>query len=143
MDSRRSNEAAANAVDKPAIPRIEQPTQETTQNNTHSDGENPLWSPDDQSSFFWNKMTHDALAASSKKLPNRLSVDNGIMSGERKMSGSSALSSDYASSNVDKEEADDSEVLRCERCRADNFRATKGRDGRRRLVCVNCHTAIS
>ncbi|RAK99445.1 WD40 repeat-like protein [Aspergillus ibericus CBS 121593] len=128
---------------------------DTTRNNGHSadpprgtgstwfprggDKENPLWLQGDQSYAFYNKIAQDAMAVQNRKRtdsnrllsPHRLSVP-----GERQLSLGSALSSDYASSNGDGE---DGEVLKCDSCRGTNFRATKARNGKQRLVCVRSH----
>ncbi|EAW13096.1 WD40 repeat domain-containing protein [Aspergillus clavatus NRRL 1] len=101
--------------------------------------DNPLWLQGEQSYAFWNKITQDALAARRKKSPrpqdsNRLSVPG------RNVSISSALSSDYGSSNGDRDEGD---VLRCDSCRGTNFQAMKSRTGKQKLICVRCHRPIN
>ncbi|OOF93247.1 hypothetical protein ASPCADRAFT_8195 [Aspergillus carbonarius ITEM 5010] len=107
------------------------------------DKENPLWLQGDQSYAFYNKIAHDAMTIQNRKRPD----GNGLLSphrvsvpGERQLSLGSALSSDYASSTGDGE---DGEVLKCENCRGTNFRATKTRNGKQRLVCVRCARPIS
>lgn len=93
----------------------------------------------DHSYAFWNKITRDALAANSRK-PGHLLSPTRTRSGERKFSMGSALSSDYPSSNG---EGDDGEILKCDNCRGTNFRGTKGRDGKQRLICVGCGRPVS
>lgn len=102
--------------------------------------DNPLWIQGDRSYAYWNKITHDALAMQSRKSNDLLSPDM-IPSRERKMSTSagSALSSDYTSSTGDAEE----DVLECENCRATSFRSVKGRDGKQKLICSECHRPVS
>lgn len=104
------------------------------------DHDNPLWIQGDQSNAYWNKITHDAMAAQnrhSRLTPERLSVPDP----DRKLSvGSEFLSSDYASSNG---EGDNGEVLKCDDCRGTNFRASRGRSGKQRLVCVRCLKPVS
>lgn len=107
---------------------------------------NPLWLQGDQSNAYWNKITHDAFAAQNRK--SRLSTPGtgtghraGTGDEDRKLStGSEFLSSDYASSAGDGEEGDGDggEVLKCDNCRGTNFRASRGRTGKQRLVCVRC-----
>ncbi|GIJ99861.1 hypothetical protein Aspvir_003871 [Aspergillus viridinutans] len=100
------------------------------------DKDNPLWLQGQQSYAFWNKIAHDALnkTPSQPRDSNRLSVPG------RKFSIASALSSDYGSSN---EEGDEGDVLRCDSCQGTNFRATKSRTGKQKLICVRCHRPIS
>lgn len=102
--------------------------------------DNPLWLQGDQSYAYWNKITHDALAARSRKSNDFLSPHR-IPSYERKRSTTgSILSSDYASSNAGEGEED---ILRCEHCRGANFRGVRGRDGKQKLICVQCHRSVS
>ncbi|TQB77471.1 WD repeat-containing protein 44 [Monascus purpureus] len=138
MDSPRSSEEVSKPSSQPMVHRALQPPKEFASSANH-DKDNPMWSPGDQSYLFWNKMAHDALVASSKKSPAFLSPNNGTVSAERTITAST-LSSDYASSNG---EADEGEVLTCNHCHDTNFRATKGRDGKQRLTCVNCRKATS
>jgi hypothetical protein len=59
---------------------------------------------------------------------------------ERKMStAGSILSSDYASSAG----GEDDDVLKCDNCRCSNFRSVKGRDGRQKLICSQCHRPVN
>ncbi|GIJ86166.1 hypothetical protein Asppvi_005044 [Aspergillus pseudoviridinutans] len=106
------------------------------------DKDNPLWLQGQQSYAFWNKIAHDALAAQNKtpsqpRDPNRLSVPG------RKFSVASALSSDYGSSNGEGGEGDEGDVLRCDNCQGTNFRATKSRSGKQKLICVRCDRPLS
>jgi WD40 repeat protein len=97
--------------------------------------DNPLWLQGDRSYAYWNKITHDALAMRSRN-SNDLLSPNTITSRERKMSISgSVLSSDYSS------DADD--VLKCDNCRGTSFRSVKGRDGKQKLICSQCHRPVS
>ena len=112
------------------------------------DRNNPLWIQGEQSNAYWNKITHDALAAQNRQ--SHLTPEGKRLSGtERKLSAgtkSEALSSDYASSAGENETAGgegeaedaDGDVLKCDNCHGTNFRATKGRNGKQRLVCVQC-----
>ncbi|KAL5362715.1 WD40-repeat-containing domain protein [Aspergillus floccosus] len=105
--------------------------------------DNPLWLQGDQSYAFYSKITRDALAATHRKSPSLLGPTRlSVPEPDRRVSssGMSVLSSDYASSNGEGEEDD---VLRCENCGGTNFRATKARNGKQRLVCVRCNRPIS
>lgn len=103
------------------------------------DKDNPLWLQGAHSYAYWNKITHDALAARSRK-SNDLLSPNRIPSHERKLSMTgSALSSDNASSAGEGDE----DILRCDNCRGANFRGVKGRDGKQRLICVQCNRPVS
>lgn len=66
---------------------------------------------------------------------------NRVPSGERNMStsGGSVLSSDCTSSMGDTEE----DVLKCDNCRGTSFRSVKGRDGKQKLICSECHRPVS
>ncbi|CAG7935502.1 unnamed protein product [Penicillium nalgiovense] len=101
--------------------------------------DNPLWLQGDHSYAYWNKITHDALAMQSRKSKDLLSP--GRIPRERKMSvsGGSFLSSDYTSSTGDAEE----DVLKCDNCRGTSFRSVKGRDGKQKLICSECHRPVS
>ncbi|CAG8909162.1 unnamed protein product [Penicillium egyptiacum] len=101
--------------------------------------DNPLWLQGDHSYAYWNKITHDALAMQSRKSNDLLGP--GRISRERKMStsGGSFLSSDYTSSAGDAEE----DVLKCDNCRGTSFRSVKGRDGKQKLICSECHRPVS
>lgn len=103
------------------------------------DKDNPLWLQGQQSYAFWNKITHDALAAQNKT-PSQSRDSNRLSVPGRKFSMASALSSDYGSSNG---EGDEGDVLRCDNCQGTNFRATKSRTGKQKLICVRCHRPIS
>lgn len=103
------------------------------------DKDNPLWLQGDHSYAFYNRIAHDALAAQQRRPPSLLSP-NRLSAAHRKVSTASALSSDYASSHG---EAEDGDVLRCDTCQGTNFRATKGRNGKQKLICVRCARPIS
>lgn len=99
--------------------------------------DNPLWLQGDHSYAYWNKITHDALAMRSRNSNDLLSPDSVR---ERKMStAGSILSSDYASSAG----GEDDDVLKCDNCRCSNFRSVKGRDGRQKLICSQCHRPVN
>jgi len=107
------------------------------------DHNNPLWIQGEQSNAYWNKITHDALAAQNRQsrllAPDRPSVPGA----DRKLSiGSEFLSSDYASSNGENDD-EDGDVLKCDNCQGTNFRASRGRNGKQRLVCVGCLRPMS
>lgn len=117
-------------------PRSSIPPSATTVVASGQDRDNPPWLVGHQSNAYWNKVTRDALAAQQNRQSDRLVSDQRPSDPERKMSaGSEFLSSDYASSIG---EGEDGEVLKCDNCRGTNFRATKGRSGKQRLVCVQC-----
>lgn len=100
--------------------------------------DNPLWLQGDHSYAYWSKITHDALAMKSRGDRNLLSP-NSIPSDERKLStASSVLSSDYASSAGGRSE----DVLKCEYCNGSNFRGVKDRDGKQKLICVQCNRSV-
>ena len=98
-----------------------------------------LWLQGDHSYAFYNRIAHDALAAQQRRPPSLLSP-NRLSASHRKVSTASALSSDYASSHGEPEEGD---VLRCDTCQGTNFRATKGQNGKQKLICVRCARPIS
>ncbi|KAJ5969461.1 hypothetical protein N7501_005709 [Penicillium viridicatum] len=102
--------------------------------------DNPLWLRGDHSYAYWNRITHDAMAIQSRNSNDLLSPDM-IPSRERRLSTSvgSALSSDYTSSTGDAEE----DVLKCDNCRGTSFRSVKGRDGKQKLICSECHRPVS
>ncbi|PYH90439.1 WD repeat protein [Aspergillus ellipticus CBS 707.79] len=143
MDSRRSSGEATRRNGHGSRDDSQRGSGATTLFPKGGDKDNPLWLQGDQSYAFYNKIAHDAMVAQSRKpsngknllSPHRLSVP-----GERQHSLGSALSSDYTSSNGD---GDDSEVLKCDHCRGTNFRATKARNGKQRLVCVRCGQPIN
>ncbi|KAJ5177831.1 Oxo-4-hydroxy-4-carboxy-5-ureidoimidazoline decarboxylase [Penicillium coprophilum] len=99
--------------------------------------DNPLWLQGDRSYAYWNKITHDALAMQSRNSNDFLKPDR-IPS--RGMSdGTSVLSSDYSNSTGDAEE----DVLKCDSCHGTSFRRVKGRDGKQKLICSECHRPVS
>ncbi|KAJ9491740.1 hypothetical protein VN97_g1475 [Penicillium thymicola] len=102
--------------------------------------DNPLWLQGDHSYAYWNKITHDAMAMQSRNSNDLLSPDR-IPPRERRLSASagSVLSSDYTSSVGDEEE----DVLKCDNCRGTSFRGVKGRDGKQKLICSECHRPVS
>jgi hypothetical protein len=100
--------------------------------------ENPLWLQGDRSYAYWNKITNDALAMQSRNSNDFLKPDR-IPSRERANSGASVLSSDYTTSTGDPEE----DVLKCDNCLGTNFRSVKGRDGKQKLICSECHRPVS
>ncbi|KAF7115764.1 hypothetical protein CNMCM5793_003267 [Aspergillus hiratsukae] len=103
------------------------------------DKDNPLWLQGQQSYAFWNKIARDGLATQNKA-PSQPQESNRLSVPGRKFSVASALSSDYGSSNG---EGDEGDVLRCDNCQGTNFRATKSRTGKQRLICVRCHRPIN
>lgn len=101
--------------------------------------DNPLWLQGDHSYVYWNKITHDALAMRSRNSKD-ISNPSRSQSKERKLStAGSVLSSDYVSST---EEADE-DTLRCDHCHGSNFRGVKGRDGKQKLICVQCNRSVA
>ncbi|KAL4975408.1 WD40-repeat-containing domain protein [Aspergillus desertorum] len=102
------------------------------------DNGNPLRLQGDQSYAFYNKITHDALAV-HRSSPGLLDPDP-RPSPERKLTRASILSSENASSNASDA---DNDVLKCDSCWGTNFKATKGRNGKQRLICVRCSRPIS
>ncbi|KAL4887438.1 WD40-repeat-containing domain protein [Aspergillus karnatakaensis] len=100
--------------------------------------DNPLWLQGDHSYAFYNKITQDALAI-NRESPGLLNPNARLSGPERRSTGRSILSSEYASSNASGEE---NEVLRCDGCWGTNFKATKGRNGKQRLICVRCSRPI-
>ena len=101
--------------------------------------DNPLWLQGDHSYAYWNKITHEALAMRSRN-SNELLSPNTIPSRDRKLStAGSVLSSDYTSSTGEP----DDDVLKCDNCRGTNFRSVKGRDGKQKLICSQCHRPVS
>ncbi|PYI32496.1 WD repeat protein [Aspergillus indologenus CBS 114.80] len=143
MESGRSS-AETSRVLASGIEGQQTPPASTTTFVKREDKDNPLWLQGEQSYAFYNKIARDALAMRKKRKPSSgsglPSPNHLAVPGERNMSLGSALSSDYGSSNGDGE---DGEVLRCENCAGTNFRATKGRNGRQRLVCVRCAQPIT
>ncbi|KAL2829996.1 WD40-repeat-containing domain protein [Aspergillus cavernicola] len=97
--------------------------------------DNPMWLQGDQSYAFYNKITQDALAV-QRNSPGLLNPNGGPDNTlERKLTSRSILSSEDATSNAS---GDENEVLRCDGCWGTNFKATKGRNGKQRLICVRC-----
>ncbi|KAL4930816.1 WD40 repeat domain-containing protein [Aspergillus undulatus] len=109
--------------------------------NKGDDKDNPLWLAGEQSYAFYNKITQDALAVNRNSPgfldPNQNARPNAP---ERRLTRASILSSEYASSNAS---GDENEVLKCESCWGTNFKATKGRSGKQRLICVRCSRPIT
>jgi hypothetical protein len=103
------------------------------------DRDNPLWLQGDHSYAFWNKITHDALAMKSRK-SNDLLTPSRIPTRDRRLSTTgSVLSSDYGSSTGGE---GDEDILKCDNCRGTNFRGVKGRDGKQKLICVQCNRPV-
>jgi hypothetical protein len=102
--------------------------------------DNPLWLQGDHSYAFWNKITHDALAMKSRN-SNDLLTPSRIPTRDRRLSTTgSVLSSDYGSSTGGE---GDEDILKCDNCRGTNFRGVKGRDGKQKLICVQCNRPVS
>ncbi|GAB1214476.1 hypothetical protein ATERTT37_003639 [Aspergillus terreus] len=154
IDYKRSLESGRSSVDatgangapqdKPAEDesKLPQSASAWAATNASQHKDNPLWLQGDQSYAFYNKITRDALAATQRKSPSPLSPNRlSVPEPDRRISnsGMSVLSSDYTSSTGEGEE----DVLRCENCGGTNFRATKARNGKQRLVCVRCNRPIS
>ncbi|CAI7584527.1 unnamed protein product [Penicillium glandicola] len=100
--------------------------------------ENPLWLQGDRSYAYWNKITHDAIAMQSRHSNDLLRPDR-IPSRDRRVSSAgSILSSDYTSSVAETDE----DVLKCDNCRGTSFRSVKGRDGKQKLICSECHRPV-
>lgn len=145
VDSARSSAETSRQNTTPRkrqpIPKSPLPLSSTAIVASGQDHDNPLWIQGEQSNAYWNKITHDAFAAQNRQsrllAPDRLSVSDA----DRKPSvGSEFLSSDYASSNG---EGDDGDVLKCDNCQGTNFQASRGRNGKQRLVCVTCLRPVS
>lgn len=103
------------------------------------DKDNPLWLQGDHSYAYWNKITHDALAMKSRNTNDFLSP-NSIPSRDRRLSTTgSVLSSDYGSSTGG---SGDDDILKCDNCSGTNFRGVKGRDGKQKLICVQCNQSV-
>lgn len=103
--------------------------------NKGNNKDNPLWLQGDQSYSFYNRITQDALAV-HRNSPGLLDPSP-QPNGERRSTRGSILSSEYASSNISDNE-NENDVLRCEGCWGTNFKATRGRNGKQRLICVRC-----
>jgi hypothetical protein len=95
----------------------------------------PTFYESGQSNAFWSKAHQMAKTAK----PHQYLDPNDLVPARRHSSVASALSSDLSSPS---NEADDDDVLRCPRCRGTNFRASKTRAGRQRLVCTKCNTVV-
>lgn len=134
-----SRRSGVDAPSKPTIIRTPEPesrpSSPTPPAATQSDV--PLWM--DQSYAYWSKTAHAAQVASAHRSSNLLDPRH-IPSPGRKQSVGSALSSDCSSLTGDTEEG---EVLRCEYCKGTNFRATRTRNGKQRLICGRCNRPVS
>jgi WD40 repeat protein len=95
----------------------------------------PTFFESGQSNAFWSKAHQMAKTAKSHQYLD----PNDLVPARRHSSVASALSSDLSSPS---NEADEDDVLRCPRCRGTNFRASKTRAGRQRLVCTKCNTVV-
>ncbi|KAB8255509.1 WD40-repeat-containing domain protein [Aspergillus pseudonomiae] len=104
------------------------------------DEDNPLWLQGDHSYAFYKRIAGDALAVRNRESPRLLDPNRLSVPARRQPSVGSVLSSDYASSNGEGDESED--VLRCDNCEGTNFRATKGRNGKQKLICARCSNAI-
>jgi WD40 repeat protein len=141
-DSNGTNGASRNGTNlaNPSISQA-QPSKPASSVDLLASGkaqENPLWLQGDRSYAYWNKITNDALAMQSRNSNDFLKPDR-IPSRERANSGASVLSSDYTTSTGDPEE----DVLKCDNCLGTNFRSVKGRDGKQKLICSECHRPVS
>lgn len=85
-----------------------------------------------QSHAFWSKTVNAAQAASARRAVEPLDPHFLTPVG-RQFSATSALSSDCSSLT-----GDEGEVLRCTNCKGTNFRATKTKEGKSRLICGKC-----
>jgi WD repeat-containing protein 44 len=90
-----------------------------------------------QSYAFWSKAKNTLDAMKTQNFLDPQGVDDG----RRRSSVPSALSSDIGSAHSG--DADEGEVLRCRRCRATDFRATKTKSGKQKLLCIHCNAAHS
>lgn len=123
-----------NGPPNPAEPRRRRASTNPDTSNKGMSADNPLWLQGDHSYAYWGRIAH---AAQARKSSDLLSPSAGL---DRKFSATgSVLSSDYASSMGEEEE----DVLECENCRGTNFRGVKGRDGKQRLICLQCHRPVS
>jgi WD40 repeat protein len=144
LDTTRANEDMSRANANTVPPSNEVPSTSADLLASGKAKDNPLWLQGDHSYAYWNKITHDALAMRSRNSNSRTSNDllspNSIVPRERKLStAGSVLSSDYASSSGEP----DDDVLKCDNCRGSNFRSVKGRDGKQKLICSQCHRPVS
>ncbi|EED22006.1 WD repeat protein [Talaromyces stipitatus ATCC 10500] len=110
----------------------------------------PQFNENSQSNAFWRRSAEFVRSIRAQGLlsPTYGTRTDDTEAMRRKSSAISALSSDMGSSYdgsndvTPSHEADESEVLRCSRCRGTNFRATKTKSGMQKLVCVRCNTAL-
>lgn len=110
----------------------------------------PQFNETSQSNAFWTRSVDFVRSVRSQGLlsPGYGTQANDAQAVRRKSSVPSALSSDIGSANdspydvTPNNELDESETLRCPRCRGRNFRATKTKSGRQKLVCVKCDTNL-
>jgi hypothetical protein len=110
----------------------------------------PPFNENSQSNTFWTRSAGFVRSIRSQGLltPTYGTQVDDAEAVRRKSSVPSALSSDVGSaydSSYDvtpNNELDESETLRCPRCRGRNFRAKKTKGGRQKLVCVRCNTAL-
>jgi WD repeat-containing protein 44 len=110
----------------------------------------PHFNENSQSNAFWTRSADFVRNIRSQRLltPTYGTQPDDVEAMRRKSSVPSALSSDMGSAYgspydvTPNNELDESETLRCPRCRGRNFRATKTKDGRQKLVCVRCNTAL-
>ena len=121
------------------VPKIMQPTKETEDKNDKNEKSRRLssWTADDQSYLYWKKLTHDAMAANSKKSPHLLDPASSIgpaSTPDRRTSASTLSSDSIVSGNGEPEH----DVLKCDNCHGKSFHAAKSRDGKQRLVCTGC-----
>ncbi|KAJ5122264.1 hypothetical protein N7526_009201 [Penicillium atrosanguineum] len=100
--------------------------------------DNPLWLQGDHSYAYWNKITHDALAMKQRNNNDLLSPNS--IRDRRLSTAGSTLSSDYGSSTGGSAEED---ILKCDNCQGTNFRGVKGRDGKQKLICVQCNQTVA
>ncbi|KAL4785588.1 WD40-repeat-containing domain protein [Aspergillus varians] len=132
-DRRKRNGAKPEEHPRPSVPLSAAAMIEKGDENA-----NGLWLQGNQSYAFYNKITQDALAV-HRNSPGLLDPNPSPNRAERRLTRGSILSSEYASSNASD---NDNEVLRCEGCWGTNFKATKGRNGKQRLICVRCSRPI-
>ncbi|KAB8234870.1 hypothetical protein ETB97_006366 [Aspergillus alliaceus] len=141
LDSAGSSTEVAGRNGMTNGPKAPQPTAPSWDANKPQNHDNPLWLQGDHSYAFYNKIARDALAVRNREPPRHLDPNRLSIPGRRQPSVGSILSSDYASSNGDGDESED--VLRCDNCEGTNFRATKGRNGKQRLLCVRCSQPVN
>ncbi|KAL1966801.1 hypothetical protein VTN77DRAFT_3766 [Rasamsonia byssochlamydoides] len=123
-DRNESKPSVLEGMPEPQSPEIRQDLDEDP---------TPGFTETGQSNAFWMKATQAIQSANTQGLLH----PNDLQNGRRRSSVPSALSSDLSSLSGD---PDEGEVLRCTLCRGTNFRATKTRGGRQKLVCVKCNT---